>query len=129
MQSKRKLQIVSVEIGGKNYKLAYDFNEIVKAEKESGVNLLHGLVDLAAMSAAQLTGLLCAAMRAADPKSNITVAQVSQLLQYESIFPFSDALAKSILLSLPKKAKVEPPADEPPVEDDPIPDNKDAEIL
>lgn len=107
MENRQKLKVVSVEVEGKKYDLAYSFNVIADVEAEAGCNLLDGLRDLANMSAMQLRGLLCAALRAVDPKSKsrITVEQVSSLLRYDTIYPFSEGLAKSILASLPDQSK------------------------
>jgi hypothetical protein len=91
----------TLTLGGKTYKLGYDFNKIADTEREAGCNLLHGLADIANISAPQLRGLFLAAIRAADPKSTMTIQQAGSLIRFETIIPVSEALAESILLSVP----------------------------
>jgi hypothetical protein len=94
----------ALEIVGKTYQLAYDFNMIVSSEREAGCNLLAGLTDLANLSGLQLRGLFLAAIRAADPASKMTITQAGELISFDQILPVVEALARSIVLSVPQKA-------------------------
>jgi hypothetical protein len=93
----------TLELAGNTVRLAFDFNQIVRTEPEARCNLLAGLQDIANLSALQLRGLFVAAVRAADPKSTMTIEQAGKLIRFNTIIPISEALAESILLSIPKK--------------------------
>lgn len=112
------MEKATIEIDGKKYRLGYDFNVIVDVEMESGGNLLDGLLNPGGLNAAQLRGLLCAAIRTGTPatkkKQAITVKQVGALLDYNNIVPLSEALSKSILLSFA-------PTEQPVLSDPPPP--------
>lgn len=89
-------------IDGNEYLLGYDFNAIADTEPEAGCNLLTGLMDVANLSAKQLRGLFLAGIRAADPASKMTIQDITALIRYETIFPITEALAESLLLSVPR---------------------------
>lgn len=105
--------VAAVTLDGEKYELAFDFNEIVNAERESGANLMMGLTNIANLSALQLTGLFVAGIRAANPPvfrdgqqttgSRITFLAASKLIRYDTILPIVEALAQSLLLSRPPK--------------------------
>ena len=88
---------VPLEIGGKTYRLVYDYNAIVLAERELNaaaraktprgmpfvpVNLLRGF-DLEAANAEELRGLLYASLLKAQPK--ITLDDVSQMISFSNL--------------------------------------------
>jgi hypothetical protein len=100
MSKKAKLTI-----DGREYLLGYDFNAIADTELEAGCNLLTGLMDVGNLSARQLCGLFLASIRAADPNSKMTILDVTALIRYETIFPITEALAESLLLSIPKRTE------------------------
>lgn len=60
---------VDLIVGGKTYKLAFDFNAICVAEKETGINLLTSLVS--EITASSLRGLLFAALLKDQPEMTI----------------------------------------------------------
>jgi len=93
----------TLKLAGNTYELAFDFNQIVRTEGEAECNLLAGLQDVANLSALQLRGLFLAAIRAGDPKSTMTIQQAGELMRYDTIFPITEALAASILASVPVK--------------------------
>lgn len=102
-ESPAKGKTAAVEIDGVVYPLAYDFNRIADAEREAQCNLLSGLKDVANLSAPQLRGLFLAAIRAGDPKSKLTIDQVGQLIRFNTIVPIVEALATSMLKSVPEQ--------------------------
>jgi hypothetical protein len=95
----------TVQLDGVTYQLGYDFGRICDAEAEAGTgcNLLHGLADMANLSGRQLCGLFLAALRAGDPKLKLTFAQAGKLIRFDTIVPISEALAESLLLTMPAK--------------------------
>lgn len=60
---------VELVVNGKTYKLAFDFNAICVAEKQTGVNLLTSIVD--EITANSLRGLLFAALLKDQPDMTI----------------------------------------------------------
>jgi hypothetical protein len=97
----------SVEIDGTNYPLAYSFTVIANTEPESGVNLLHALRNMGNLSAMQLRGLFLAAIRSANPKSTMTITEAGQLIRFDSVIEITEALAKSLILSIPENSRTE----------------------
>lgn len=70
---------VDLELDGRPYRLALDFNAMVEAEKASGENLLQGAFRLGpGASAAQVRGLLYALLKPWNPK--VTLADAGELL-------------------------------------------------
>lgn len=70
------LPSVPVILGGVERHLCFDYNAIVLAEKETGINLLKGMVS--AVDAATLRGLLWAALYRECPE--LTLEQVGALI-------------------------------------------------
>jgi hypothetical protein len=100
---------VPLNLNGAEYRLGYSFNQIARTERDAGCNLLRGLTDLANLSALELTGLFLAGIRAADPASTMTLDGAAALIDYGTIYPITEALAESILTSVPPKpSKAEP---------------------
>jgi hypothetical protein len=60
---------VELVVAGKRFKLAFDFNAICVAEKETGVNLLTSIVE--EITANSLRGLLFAALLKDQPEMTI----------------------------------------------------------
>lgn len=90
-----------VEVGGVTYKLAFSFNSIALAEVHAGVNLLEGLENLLALTAAQFRGLLYAALSMAHPK--LTLSDVGNLIGFDSMGQWKDGLAEAYVLSMPDR--------------------------
>lgn len=99
-----------LEIDGRTYQLAYDFNAIAEAEASTGCNLLHGISAalFGTLSAAQLRGLLCASLRAGQP--DITLAETGALIRIDTLERIHTAIAEAWGLSLPEKKENPPEA-------------------
>ena len=99
------VEFAKVEIDGETYRLAYDFNAIAEAEKLADANLLHGIAGLLGKgaNAAQIRGLLYAALRKAHPK--LTLAQAGALIRIDTIPDIYDAIEAAYRLSLPEAKK------------------------
>jgi hypothetical protein len=95
----------TLTIDGKSYPIGYDFNEICNVEAVAQCNLLHGLQDLANLSVGQLRGLLLAGIRAGDSKSTLTLQDAGNLIKINTIGDVTEAIAESIVLTLPETAK------------------------
>lgn len=95
------LRFAKIEINGNTYKLAFSFNAIALAEAHSGANLLEGLENLTSLSAAQFRGLLYAALSVAHPK--MTLAEVGNLVDFETMGRLKDGLAEAYMLSMPDR--------------------------
>ena len=100
----------TLTIDDKKYLLAYDFNSIAEAEPVAGCNLLAALENLNAITAAQLRGLLYAAMVVTPPDPAPTLAQAGDLIRLDTIETVTLALAEAYQLSMPEPAS---PPDEP----------------
>lgn len=72
---------VKLEVGGKTYQLSYDFNAIVKAEQETGIDLLTKV--LGNVNATSLRGLLWAALLKDQP--DITLEHAGGLILLSNI--------------------------------------------
>jgi hypothetical protein len=97
----------TVEIDGKTYSLAYDFNAIATAEATAGINLFEGIANLVSgLNAAQFRGLLYAALLKAHP--DITLNQVGDLIRVDMLGALRIALSEAYVKSLPEK-KENPP--------------------
>jgi hypothetical protein len=94
----------NVAIGGVNYPIAFSFNACADTEPYCGANLHHAVQNMAHLSALQLRGLFLAGIRAVDPTSKLTVIDVGKLLTFENISAVTEAIAESILASVPKAA-------------------------
>jgi hypothetical protein len=93
-------------IDGVEYQVAYDFNRICEVEAAAGANLLEALGSLLSLSAAQLRGLLFAAIE--RDGARLTLAQVGALIRVDTIASIEDALAEAYRLSLPEKPEESP---------------------
>src|ERR1051326_7518669 len=89
------VEFVEIQLQGKTWKLAYDFNAIAEAEKLTGCNLLQGVsgVLYTTMTAQQLRALLYAAMCKAHPK--VTLEEVGTLIPILSMADIQRALLKT----------------------------------
>lgn len=90
---------VELVLGGKTYKLAYDFNAIVQAEKVTGINLLVHVVG--EMSARSLVGLLWAALLPGHPE--IEIEEVGRMIQPHNIPVIRSAIVTAWFGSVPSK--------------------------
>jgi hypothetical protein len=100
------IQFAELEIDGVKYKLAYSFNAIAEAEAVAGCNLLEGLRHMAVdVSAAQLRGMLYAAMTVAQPK--VTLEQAGKLIRLDTLPAITLALGEAYYLSFPEQKKIE----------------------
>ena len=79
---------VDLVISGETYKLAYDFNAIVQAEKMTGVNLLASVVG--EINAVSLRGLLWAALLRDRPE--ITIEHTGGLILPSNIATIRQAI-------------------------------------
>jgi hypothetical protein len=102
----------TLTIDGKKHLLAYDFNSIAEAEAVAGCNLLMALENLTAISAAQLRGLLYAALVVTPPDPPLTLAQAGALIRLDTMEAVTFALAQAYQSSMAEPAS--PPASEPP---------------
>lgn len=112
MASKKKapvnptLKYSTLEVDGETYSLAFSFNSIAVAEREAGSNLLLGLRSLESLNAAQLRGLLFAAMSPAQP--DITLDQAGALVRLDTLPAIELALAQAYLHSMPERKQQDP---------------------
>ena len=81
---------VSIVLGGKERKLCFDFNAIVLASQETGINLLKAIVR--EIEPASLRGLLWASLLRDDP--TITLEQVGQMIRPGSVPGIREALLR-----------------------------------
>ena len=100
------VEYVPLEIDGKTWQLAFDFNALANAEKAAGCNLLLGLSGLLTdtWTAAQVRGLLYAALLRAHPET--TVEQAGAMVIFETLGPIQDALILAYDKSLPEGKKL-----------------------
>lgn len=99
---------VSIEIGGKDRQLAYDFAAIILAEKLTGVNLMKA-ASFSDLSFTQVRGLLYAALLKDDPK--LTLAEVDTWPIMYNLVTIQGAVAEAWFGSIPAP-KVDEPAGE-----------------
>lgn len=94
-------------IDGKKYQLAYDFNAIADAESLAGCNLLNALENMNDITAAQLRGLLHAALVAAWPvESKLlppSLAEAGTMCRVDTIGIVTTALGEAYMLTLPEE--------------------------
>ena len=95
---KMQHQFVELHCCGQDLRLAYDFNEICDAERACGCNLLAALESLKGLGAAQLRGLLYAALRPAHPI--VTLQEVGTLIRVDTVLPITEAMAHAYQLAL-----------------------------
>jgi hypothetical protein len=90
---------ITVELSGKKYKLAYDFNALAIAEQLSGQNLLEA-ISLNGITMLQLQGLFFGCLLKAQPK--ITLAEVAVLMNHLPSLPkIKQAIADTWIASMP----------------------------
>lgn len=89
---------VELILGGKTYHLSYDFNAIVKAEKETGVNLLTAVVG--EINAQSLRGLLWASLLKDHPA--LTADEVGDFIQPTNIATIREAIVTAWFGSVPE---------------------------
>lgn len=88
---------VDLTVGGTTYHLAYDFNAIVQAEKETGVNLLTAVVG--EINAQSLRGLLWASLLKDNPE--LTLDQVGGFIKPTNIATIRQAIVTCWFGSVP----------------------------
>lgn len=79
---------VELVMKGKTYRLVYDFNAVVQAEKVAGANLLFAITGN--IDATGLRGLLWAALLKTEPK--ITLDQVGAMIAPENLAVIHNAI-------------------------------------
>jgi hypothetical protein len=86
--------------------VAFGFNEIAKAEKITGLNLLQGIGGFlsSTASATEYVGLLFAGLMKAHPK--VTTDQVSKMLRIDQLQDIRRVLVSAFNLSLPEKKRM-----------------------
>ena len=89
---KEKLQQTTLEVNGKSYLLAYDFDSIVAAEEATGLELLIG-VDWSRIGAKRIQAMLYASMLKDQPE--ITLAEVGKLLSFKNLAKIEMALVET----------------------------------
>jgi hypothetical protein len=96
-------EFVTLEIDGKKYRLAADFNAIAEAESGAGCNLLHGISAtlMNTMNMAQLRGLLYALMLRDAPAT--TLADAGKLIRLDTMPDIVEKISTAFALSMPKK--------------------------
>lgn len=107
------MQFADLTVDGETYKLVYDYNAIAEAEAVTRTNLLTGLENLTELTAAQLRGLLYAALAVAHP--DITVRNAGKMIRLDTLPTITKALATAYNLSMPEP-KSENPTDAPQVQ-------------
>lgn len=89
---------VELVVGGETYRLAYDFNAVVKAEEATGVNLLTSVMGV--VTARSLRGLLWAALL--KDKPDITIDKAGSLISPQNIPTIREAITTAWFGSVPK---------------------------
>ena len=82
----------TLEVNGKSYLLAYDFDSIVAAEEATGLELLIG-VDWSRIGAKRIQAMLYASMLKDQPE--ITLAEVGKLLSFKNLAKIEMALVET----------------------------------
>ena len=92
---------VTLEIEGEAYRLVFDYNAIADAETLAGCNLLHGISAsmFGTLSAAQLRGLLYAALKPEQPA--ITLKEAGDLIRIDRLPDIYRAISEAWAVSLP----------------------------
>jgi hypothetical protein len=88
---------VDLILGGKTYKLCFDFNAICQAEKVAGVNLLTSVIG--EITAQSLRGLLWASLLKDQP--TITIDEVGALIRPTNIAVIRQAVVTAWFGSVP----------------------------
>jgi hypothetical protein len=83
---------VPVEVNGRKYFLAFDFNGLAKAEALTGLNLLTSL-DFTGLTASQFRALLFAAVSKYQP--DLTLDEVGALIRPATVGKLTDALTRA----------------------------------
>ena len=89
---------VELILGGKTYHLCFDFNAIVRAEKETGLNLLRAALE--AVNATNIRGLLWASLLHENP--TLTIEHVGSFINYRNIAIINDAVRTAWFGSIPE---------------------------
>lgn len=89
---KKEFTDVKLEKDPITYRLMYDANEIVDAETLTGLNLLHALRNLNAVSMGQLRGLLYALLKTGHP--TVELKEAGELLCRPDAKTVTDAIWK-----------------------------------
>lgn len=107
------MEFAKITIDDKEYTLAWDFNELVKAEALlPGVNLLAALYDLADLSAAQLQGLFYACLEAGpepafpgkSPQESLKLA--GDLIRFDTLKDVIHGINQAMMLSVPDGKRI-----------------------
>ncbi len=106
---------VTLILGGRERKLCFDFNALVRAEKETGVNLLQAIV--AERTATNLRGLLWASMLKANP--NLQIDAVGSWITPQNIGVVWEAILAAWFGSSAEKKDDETPGEAPAQEETP----------
>ena len=88
---------VKLEVDGKAYQLAYDFNAVVLADQVTGLNLLESVVGR--MTASSLRGLLWAALLKDQP--DMTITQAGDLIRPYNLDVIRQAITTAWFGSVP----------------------------
>jgi hypothetical protein len=105
------VKFATVEIDGKTYSLAYDFNAIATAESVTGINLFKALSTLTDLTATQFRGLVYAGLLKAHPE--ITLEQAGSIIRFDTMVPLQEKLAEAYKNSMPEKKENPPMPVEP----------------
>lgn len=92
-------RFTTLEIGGKTFKLCYDFEAIAKAEELTGMALLFG-VDWSHIDARRMRAMLCAAMLKAQPDTK--PEQLTKFFTHQNVLKIQNAIIDAWLNSTPE---------------------------
>jgi hypothetical protein len=101
---------VSVELDGKSYGLAFDFNALARAEELTGLNMLKAL-DFQGLSATTFRALLFASLLKLQPE--VTLEEVGSLIQYAKLPDLYKAVARAYTESQPEPEPASPNVEQP----------------
>ena len=107
------MKFAKVTIDGVEHTLAYDFNEICKAEEYTGCNLLGALQHLNELHATELRGLFLAALEAGPEQAfpgkspQDALEEAGKLIRLDTVIPIIEALSKAYQLSLPENSEAD----------------------
>jgi hypothetical protein len=92
------LQFTDLIVGGKTYKLIFDFDSIAFAEAQTGIPLLVG-IDWSKITAVQMRAMLYASMLRGQPQMKDNPAksleEVAKLLRPKNMIAIESALVKA----------------------------------
>jgi hypothetical protein len=96
--------MAAITIDGRQLTLRWDFNSLVRAEKQSGVNILSAVTHMVSgLTSEELRGLLLAFLLPDQP--DVTVDEAGALLRIDTILLITQAIDTAISETMPRTAE------------------------